>query len=61
MGFRSHLTILPEQGGGLVILGNWSDLPNRPLREELMEVAFPEARCGRPAPDPGRGPLRLVS
>jgi len=44
MGFRSHLTILPEQGGGLVILGNWSDLPNRPLREELMEVAFPEAR-----------------
>lgn len=44
VGFRSHLTILPEQGGGLVILGNWSDLPNRPLREELMEVAFPEAR-----------------
>jgi CubicO group peptidase (beta-lactamase class C family) len=40
VGFRSHLTVLPDQGGGLVILSNWSDTPVRILRDAIMAIAF---------------------
>ena len=43
MGFRSHLTVLPERNGGLVVLSNYSETPIRELREALVERAFVEA------------------
>jgi CubicO group peptidase (beta-lactamase class C family) len=40
VGFRSHVSVLPERGGGVVILGNHSELDIRTLRGALEEVAF---------------------
>jgi len=40
VGFRSHVSVLPAQRGGIVIIGNHSDLPIRSLREELIAQVF---------------------
>jgi CubicO group peptidase (beta-lactamase class C family) len=40
IGFRSHLTLLPEEIGGTVILSNTSDLAMPPLRDVIMKIAF---------------------
>ncbi len=40
LGFRSHISILPDHGGGLAVISNYSDTPIRPLREALAAAAF---------------------
>lgn len=43
VGFRSHVTILPEKDGGLVILINYSNAPMPIIRNAIMVAAFSDA------------------
>jgi CubicO group peptidase (beta-lactamase class C family) len=40
VGFRSHLSVFPDERAGFVILSNYSETPIPPLRDALIEVLF---------------------
>jgi len=37
-GFRTHLSIFPDEGVGIIILSNYSETPIPPLRDALIEA-----------------------
>ena len=41
VGFRSHVSLMPDLGGGIVILSNYSDAPISEIRDAILSATFP--------------------
>ena len=66
-GFRSHFTILPEEGLGLIVASNYDGTPMNPLAEGILDVLLgyeptvPEPSGGRWSGQPARrSPIALA-